>query len=401
MIGALCLAAALLAPPRELQVSTQGGVVRIALRADSAAGALVPLPPLARAVGARLETAGDWTTMRGGTGVFRFLPGAPYVVEGTTLHPFPAPVVRLRDTLYVPLAFAAEVLADPARKSWNWNAGSTLLAEGPPLSPLVSRPATTTVGAEARARLPSGLRPGHHVTIDPGHGGTDPGNPGVYFPRGLTEKHVTLAVGLLVRDELERRGVKVTMTRTTDTLINLAHRAPRYCREDCDLFVSIHVNALERRAGYTRTRGFETFFLADARTADAARVAAMENEAVRYEVPDESAEQASGLAFILKDLQTNEFLRESARAAELVQSHLKEVHDGPDRGVKQAGFAVLNTARRPAVLVELGFSTNPDDAELMTTSRGQRALASSIADAIIAYLREFERRTGDAPVEAR
>jgi hypothetical protein len=127
----------------------------------------------------------------------------------------------------------------------------------------------------------------------------------------------------------------------------------------------------------------------------------MENEAVRYEVPDAAAEQATGLAFILKDLQTNEFLRESARAAELVQSHLKEVHNGPDRGVKQAGFAVLNTARRPAVLVELGFSTNPDDAELMTTSRGQRALASSIADAIVAYLREFERRTGEAPVEAR
>jgi N-acetylmuramoyl-L-alanine amidase len=187
--------------------------------------------------------------------------------------------------------------------------------------------------------------------------------------------------------------VKVTMTRTTDTLIALGQRAPRYCHDRCDLFVSIHVNSLPKRAGYTTVRGFETYFQGDARALDARRVASMENDALRYEVAD-SDDQVGGLNFILKDLQANEFLRESARAAELVQSSLGEVHSGGDRGVKQANFAVLNTARRPAILVEIGYSTNREDARQMTTSSGQHELAGAIARAIVSYLREFDRKTG-------
>src|SRR3990170_2740436 len=167
------------------------------------------------------------------------------------------------------------------------------------------------------------------VTIDPGHGGVDPGNPGVFFPRGTREKEVTLAVGLLLSEELKRQGVGVKMTRTSDTLIALGDRGA-YCTADCDLFVSLHVNSLSRRPGYTDIRGFETYFLAEARTEDAARVARMENEAVRFEQNKEDSPLAGGLDFILKDLQLNEYLRESARAAELVQSYLQEAHTGPD-----------------------------------------------------------------------
>jgi N-acetylmuramoyl-L-alanine amidase len=381
--------------PERLQVTSARGTTAVALRQHPVGGALVPLATLARAIGGTVEAGERWVTLRTGTGRYRFLPGTPLVDDGTAMQMMPADTRQHADTIWVPLAFVAQVLADPGRRGWTYTATTATLAEGPPIDVLVTRPATTSVGAEARARLPSGLRPGHRVTIDPGHGGTDPGNPGRFFPSGMTEKHVTLAVGLLVRDELERRGVKVTMTRTTDTLINLGHRAPRYCRDECDLFVSIHVNALDPRPGYDKARGFETFFLAEARTADAKRVAAMENEALRYEV-EEEAEVVQGLDFILKDLQVNEFLRESARAAQLVQSHLREVHDGLDRGVKQANFAVLGTARRPAILVELGFGTNRQDANLMTTPAGQRALATSLADAVIAYLREHERKTGTA-----
>jgi N-acetylmuramoyl-L-alanine amidase len=232
------------------------------------------------------------------------------------------------------------------------------------------------------------------VTIDAGHGGVDPGNPGIFFPKGVQEKHVTLQLALLLREELRQRGVRVIMTRTRDTLINLYQRGS-YCTEECDLFLSLHVNSLNRRAGYTRVRGFETFFLAEAKTEDAARVAKMENEAVRFERPDDAAAPAGGLDFLLKDLQLNEHLRESARAAELVQSYLQEAHTGPDLGVKQAGLVVLTTARRPSVLVEVGFSTNPDDAKLMTSRTGQKNLAASLADAVVAYLLEYERKVGD------
>jgi N-acetylmuramoyl-L-alanine amidase len=103
-----------------------------------------------------------------------------------------------------------------------------------------------------------------------------------------------------------------------------------------------------------------------------------------------------GLDFILKDLQLNEHLRESARAAELVQRKLKTVHTGEDRGVKQAGFMVLTTARRPAILVELGYSTNPQDGRYLSSRRSQRTMASAIADAIVEYLKDYERKTGGA-----
>lgn len=385
-----------LASPERLQVISPRGTVSIALRQDPVAGALVPLAPLATAIGATVEIRWPWVHLRSPTGNFRLLMDSPLVEDGRAIQMLPAHSVHHRDTTWIPLAFVATVLADPVRKRWSYTAASATLSEGPPLGSIVTRPATTTVGREVRARLPSGLRPGHRVTLDPGHGGTDPGNPGRFFPQGITEKHVTLAVSLQLRDELERRGVGVTMTRTTDTLINLGHRAPRYCRDECDLFVSIHVNALNPKPGYDQARGFETFFLAEARTADAARVAAMENEALQYEIPEADEAALGGLAFMLKDLQTNEFLRESARAAQLMQSHMREVHDGLDRGVKQAGFAVLNTARRPAVLVELGFGTNRQDARLLTSRNGQRALATALADAIVAYLQEHERKVGDS-----
>ncbi len=233
------------------------------------------------------------------------------------------------------------------------------------------------------------------MTVDAGHGGVDPGNPGTFFPRGVREKDVTLQVSTLLRDELKRRGIGVRMTRTTDTLIALGDRGG-YCTEACDLFVSLHVNSLARRRGYTDIRGFETFFLAEAKTEDAARVAKMENDAVRFETGEDPAATVGGLDFILKDLQLNEHLRESARLAELVQRGLEGIHTGESRGVKQAGFMVLTTARRPAILVEMGYSTNPEDGRFLTSRNSQKAMAASIADAVVEYLIEYERKTGTA-----
>jgi N-acetylmuramoyl-L-alanine amidase len=73
------------------------------------------------------------------------------------------------------------------------------------------------------------------------------------------------------------------------------------------------------------------------------------------------------------------------------------VHPGGDHGVQQAGFTVLATARRPAILVETGFATNRTDAAFLASALGQHKIASAIADGIVAYLREFERRLAVAP----
>ncbi|TFG48659.1 MAG: N-acetylmuramoyl-L-alanine amidase, partial [Gemmatimonadales bacterium] len=68
---------------------------------------------------------------------------------------------------------------------------------------------------------------------------------------------------------------------------------------------------------------------------------------------------------------------------------------GDNRGVKQSNrLAILNTARRPAMLVELGYSTNPQDARLLVNRNSQKAIAAAIAEAVVAYLLEYERRLG-------
>jgi N-acetylmuramoyl-L-alanine amidase len=374
--------------PSTLTVSTPRGEVRIAVRYDRTGAPVLVAPALARALNGTITLADPWANLTVARQSFRFLLDAPYYVFQGSVRPLAGSATVTRDTLFIPFQFVAEVLPRILAERFSYDANASRLVEAGTVASSTPPPTTRTP-----ARLPNGLMPGHVVTVDAGHGGTDPGNPGLYFPRGVQEKHVTLQVAKLLRTELQQEGIQVVMTRTTDTLIALGDRG-RYCTESCDLFVSIHVNSLARRRGYTERRGFETYFLAEARTEDAERVARMENEAIRFEAPETGGQSSGDLDFILRDLQLNEHLRESARLAELVQEKMDPVHSGENRGVKQAGFRVLTSARRPAVLVELGYSTNPDDARIMTRRSSQEALASSIASAIVAYLLEYERKTG-------
>jgi N-acetylmuramoyl-L-alanine amidase len=399
------------AAPGAVTVTTSRGEHRIPVRFDRAGAPVLPAPLLAAALGGSLETADGWAELVVGELPFRFLLGTPVYAVGDRVLPLAAASSVARDTVFLPFQFVAEVLPRESGDRLRWDPRTARLTDvsdravpvtaGWTPRPIAGQPpaATTTTsygGATGRGVAgplapPTGkLRAGHVVAIDPGHGGVDPGTLGEFFQRGLKEKHVTLQIGLLLRDELRRRGIGVRMTRTRDTLIALGDRG-RYCTENCDLFVSLHVNALPKRPGYTSARGFETYFLAEAKTEDARRVARMENDAVRFETAREEA-VTGGLDFILKDLQLNEHLRESAVMAELVQKHLGTVHDGGDRGVKQAGFAVLTTARRPAVLVELGYGTNPQDAKVLSETASQRKLAEALADAVVAYLMDYDRR---------
>jgi len=375
--------------PLMVTVTSAKGEARVPVTLDATGAPVLAATPLLSALDGTARINEGWAEVNVARQAFRFLVGAPLYIFANRLQPLAAAASVSHDTLYLPFQFVTEVLPSSLSQRYRYDSRQARLidvsAPRRTANPRVSVPPKDT-------RLPNGLRPGHIVTIDPGHGGVDPGNPGIFFPRGTREKDVTLRVGLLLRDELKRRGIGVTMTRTSDTLIALGDRG-RYCTEACDLFVSLHVNALARRPGFTDIRGFETYFLAEAKTEDAARVAQMENEAVRFEAGSPETVSNVGLDFILKDLQLNEHLRESARAADLVQTKLKTVHIGDSRGVRQAGFMVLTTARRPAILVELGYSTNPEDGRFLTTFASQKAMAYAIADAVVEYLLEYERKT--------
>jgi N-acetylmuramoyl-L-alanine amidase len=231
------------------------------------------------------------------------------------------------------------------------------------------------------------------VVVDAGHGGVDNGMTGpLGAPISIYEKDVTLSVAKKLGVQLKSRGLRVVYTRTTDTLIALSDRGRLANQAGGDLFISVHVNAAsldwkDPAAG----RGFETYFLAEAKTEDARRVEEMENQSVRFET-DAKVTKDDALSYILSDMKQNEHLRESSELAELVQKHLATMHPGPNRGVKQAGFRVLVTAFMPAVLVEIGFGTNASETAYLNDSRNQVAIASAIADAAAEYLRRYERR---------
>jgi len=212
----------------------------------------------------------------------------------------------------------------------------------------------------------------------------------------IVEKNVTLAVARLVAQELRNSGVDVLMTRTTDTLIALSDRGRIANRNKGDLFVSIHVNATgSRGSAGARERGYETYFLAEAKTEEASRVERMENEAVKFET-GANAPKGDPLSFIINDMAQNEHLRESNDLAETIQSGFRSFHPGKDRGVQQANFAVLRGSFMPAVLVEIGFGTNPSEAEYLLDYTNQRTIAASIARGVMEYISHYESRIGSS-----
>lgn len=311
--------------------------------------------------------------------------------------------------LLVPLQFVSEVMPR-ALPNLRWDAERQQLVVFSAVSPRlgVSTAPTGSSPTETSGALPafngrSSVRKAHRiVVVDAGHGGPDNGMTGPIGSRSrIVEKDITLSVAKKLGAQLQRRGVDVVYTRTTDTLIALSDRGRIANRANGDLFISVHVNAANPHwRDPSAARGFETYFLAEARTEDARRVEEMENEAVRFE-NGPSVGKGDPLGFILSDMKQNEHLRESSELAEIIQKRLGHIHPGPSRGVKQAGFIVLVTAYMPAALVEIGFGTNPAEAEFISNPANQVALASAIADAAIEYLRRYQRRVGGTVVGLR
>src|SRR5256714_7352520 len=229
------------------------------------------------------------------------------------------------------------------------------------------------------------------VVIDAGHGGPDRGMTGpIGSPAWFVEKDVTLSVATKLATVLRARGVDVLMTRTTDTLIALADRGKIANSNHGDVFISIHVNAPGyNTAAAAREHGFETYFLAEAKTEDERRVQDMENESVKFETGANAA-KGDPLNFIITDMAQNEHLRESSDLAQTIQHGLIDVHPGPNRGVQRAHYAVLRGSYMPAVLVEIGFGSNQSEATYLSDQDNQRALARNIAQSVLDYLAHYQ-----------
>jgi N-acetylmuramoyl-L-alanine amidase len=401
LIGGLLLASAALqitvAAPETLVVKDANRAVRIPLIETRSGPVLAPqaLAPLV-AIAVRRTAAHEYVVRVNGVAV-RVWPGLRYVaVADTWLQLADVPVVD-GGRLLVPLQFVAEVVPSAVGQGIVWDEErvelrlfSKVARRAPPSQPPPApAPATKSRRRPATKTAPVRWR----VVVDAGHGGPDNGMTGP-IAGGFTiyEKDVTLSIARRVGSRLRALGVGVVYTRTTDTLIALSDRGRIANDADGDLFLSIHVNAAPQTwKSPAAARGFETYFLAEAKTEDARRVEQMENEATRFETTG-GANKGDPLSFIVTDMLQNEHLRESSELAELVQRHLAATHPGPDRGVKQAGFRVLVAAFMPSVLIEVGFGTNAAEARYISSGKGQDELAAAIAAATVEYLSRYERR---------
>ncbi len=212
------------------------------------------------------------------------------------------------------------------------------------------------------------------VVIDPGHGGVEVGKEG---PDGILEKNVNLAVAEELARRLEREGLRVVLTRSRDVQLGLDERTEIANRAGGDLFLSLHCNGWFNDSAH----GIETYFLSPAKTEYSRDVAEQENAGAGNGDVD----------FIVWDLVQNRFISASSDLAEVVQTGLVEALDASDRGVRQAGFRVLVGAYMPAVLVEMGFLSNPGEARRLGERSQQRRIAAALADAVLRFKARYAR----------
>jgi N-acetylmuramoyl-L-alanine amidase len=321
----------------------------------------------------------------------RFAPRSPFFRSDDAVYQLAFATRGTTAALEVPEQFFIQWLPSHFASNVEYRDGALRLRT----DVVVTKPSNTNgaPGTGAVTRPGSSASPGRSsasrkriVVIDPGHGGIDSGATG---PNGLEEKAVCLMIANRLAALLRTRGYEVHLTRTADTLISLADR-PRFANqwkgdEPGALYISIHNNSLKTAPS---AHGFETFFLADANTSDERRVADMENAAVKYE--KNTRPVGSDLDQVLNGLRNDFYLRASNAFADVVQKGLSQFHPGPNRGVKRAGFRVLIGALMPAVLVEVGFISNPQEEALLGSAGFQDKLAYSLAESVDAFFRDNE-----------
>jgi N-acetylmuramoyl-L-alanine amidase len=337
-----------------------------------------------------------------GADTLRFWATSPFFRAGSRVHHLAHPAQSIDGIEYLPEQFYIQWLPSRFPDLFEFRGGSLVVkqagarARGAQAVALASvQPSTSAAPAPRRPSSPQPARPpqgrpaaGHErvVIIDPGHGGRDPGKVG---PNGVLEKNVTLAISQRLAAILRDRGYEVHLTRTTDTLISLADR-PRLANRwrgdrPVAVFLSIHANS----APGASVRGFETFFLSEARTEDERRVAEAENAAIRFE-DQPVVPTGNGLDQILNNLRSDFLTRASHDLAAVMQEQMAAFHPGPNRGVKRAGFYVLVGAIMPAVLIETAFLSNRHEAALLGTQAFQQKIAWGIADGVDEFFRRNE-----------
>ncbi len=213
------------------------------------------------------------------------------------------------------------------------------------------------------------------IVIDAGHGGEEDGARG---PSGALEKQITLNVARKLKASLEGRlGLRVILTRDADTTVGLDERAALANNNKADLFVSLHANASPRPG----TTGAEVFYLSLDEYGDAA-------ERVAHADSDLLPVFGGGnrdIELILWDMAQARYIKESASLAQTIEASLRQRVPMSARAIQQAPFRVLVGANMPAVLVEMGFITNPGQEKQLQSDEFQNLIVQSLVESITRF----------------
>ncbi len=219
------------------------------------------------------------------------------------------------------------------------------------------------------------------IVLDPGHGGKDSGAIGV---SSRMEKNIVLNMAIITKAILEKRGYEVVLTRDADYFVELQDRTRFANSKGADLFISIHANAVDlKHSDPGKAKGVETFFLSPARSDRAKRAAEKENGANMDMMDDLSR------GTFLNVLNRDKIVASNKLAIDIhrfvlgnVRSKFNQAVDG---GVREAPFWVLVGAQMPAILLEIGYITNPDEAERFDSPIFKALLAKGVADGVDSY----------------
>ncbi len=225
-----------------------------------------------------------------------------------------------------------------------------------------------------------GLKNIHRVVIDPGHGGRDPGTIGV---TGVKEKDIVFDIAKRLKKILIKKGVEVIMTRNSDKFVSLQHRTEIANSARADLFISIHANS--QKSG-NRGCGVEVFCLRDVNSPfNDNNISARHARAVMF----------GSLSMDRKDTKLREIITDmlSAKKKSVSESVAKDMIcklirnvNVKNRGIKYADFYVLKNTLIPAVLVEVGFLSNPKEERLLRMRAYRQKIAYALAESILGYI---------------
>ena len=215
------------------------------------------------------------------------------------------------------------------------------------------------------------------IIVDAGHGGKDPGTTGRF---GTREKDVALDIARRLRDDLQRSGFAVQMTRDRDEFISLEQRTEIASNSDADLFVSVHANSSPSR----NVQGVEVYTLRTLEYSEKKEEQRQKNHRLLFN--HLAMEQTPSVNEILTDMLFNNKCAESPRLASYASRSICREAKADSRGVKRAGFFVLRNTLIPAILVEVGFLSNVGEERLLKTDEYRQKIADGLASSIVTYI---------------